>query len=173
MRIERKEVSGDKKSQRMRRKKTVNQEDLESVLVCECLRERGSTLGEEGENVLIHKNTASNQCTALSGMRQQYIHVSTEGQKEEKDFAACNPVTQREIQRGGLALEVRTAALATVTVDGLLCRACAQACLRVSLSLSLACFSAAHLPLQSRCQPAASQPEQANCHNLLPQDKGK
>lgn len=79
----------------------MNQEDLESVLACECLRERGSTLSEEGENVLIHKNTASNQCTALSGMRQQYIHVSTEGQKEEKDSAACNPVTQREIQRGG------------------------------------------------------------------------
>lgn len=68
-----------------------------------CLKERkrGSTLSEEGENVLIHKNTASNQCTALSGMRQQYIHVSTEGQKEEKDSAACNPVTQREIQKGG------------------------------------------------------------------------
>lgn len=31
MRIERKEVSGDKKSQRMRRKKTVIQEDLECI----------------------------------------------------------------------------------------------------------------------------------------------
>lgn len=35
--------------------------------MCKHLRERGSTLDEEGENVLIHKNTASNQCTALSG----------------------------------------------------------------------------------------------------------
>uniref|UniRef100_A0AAV2KUC5 Uncharacterized protein n=1 Tax=Knipowitschia caucasica TaxID=637954 RepID=A0AAV2KUC5_KNICA len=38
-------------------------------------------------NVLIHRNTASNQCTALRlaeqlrGVRQQYIHVATEGQK--------------------------------------------------------------------------------------------
>lgn len=73
----------------------------ECIGVCLRERKRGSTLSEEGENVLIHKNTASNQCTALSGMRQQYIHVSTEGQKEEKDSAACNSVTQREIQRGG------------------------------------------------------------------------
>lgn len=32
---------------------------------------------------------------------------------------------------------MRTTALATATVDSLLCRACAQVCLRVSLSLSL------------------------------------
>ncbi|KAA0715145.1 hypothetical protein E1301_Tti008804 [Triplophysa tibetana] len=34
-------------------------------------------------------------------MRQQYIHVSTEGRKEEKDSAACKPVTQRETEREG------------------------------------------------------------------------
>ncbi len=63
-------VSGDKKSQRMRRKKTVKSESgrlVECIGVWASKRERGSTLGEEGENVLIHKNTASNQCTALSG----------------------------------------------------------------------------------------------------------
>lgn len=78
-----------------------NRTNRECIGVCLRERKRGSTLSEEGENVLIHKNTASNQCTALSGMRQQYIHVSTEGQKEEKDSAACNPVIQREIQKGG------------------------------------------------------------------------
>ncbi|KAI7802572.1 hypothetical protein IRJ41_013883 [Triplophysa rosa] len=36
-------------------------------------------------------------------MRQQYIHVSTEGRKEEKDSAACKPVTQRETEREGAA----------------------------------------------------------------------
>ncbi len=88
-------------------------------------------------------------------MRQQYIHVSTEGQKEEKDSAACNPVTQREIQRGGWALEVKTAALATVAVDGLLCRAGARVCLRVSLSLSLPPSRAFLLPT-SHCRAAAN-----------------
>lgn len=51
-------------------------------------REGGGVL-----NVLIHRNTASNQCTALRlaeqlrGVRQQYIHVSTEGQREGAERA--------------------------------------------------------------------------------------
>lgn len=45
-------------------------------------------------NVLIHRNTASNQCTALRlaeqlrAVRQQYIHVSTEGQREGAERAS-------------------------------------------------------------------------------------
>lgn len=45
-------------------------------------------------NVLIHRNTASNQCTALRlaeqlrGVRQQYIHVATEGQREGAEQAS-------------------------------------------------------------------------------------
>lgn len=50
-------------------------------------------------NVLIHRNTASNQCTALRlaeqlrGVRQQYIHVPSEGQREggrASVLVACN-----------------------------------------------------------------------------------
>ncbi len=159
----------------MRRKKTVKSESgrlVECIGVWASERERQYTRRGGGECVNTQEHCIK-PMHCSERMRQQYIHVSTEGQKEEKDSAACNPVTQREIQRGGWALEVKTAALATVTADGLLCRAGARVCLRVSLSPSLACFSAAHLPLQSRCQPAASQSEQANCHNLLPQDKGK
>lgn len=55
-------------------------------------RRRG---GEEGKlNVLIHRNTASNQCTALRlaeqlrAVRQQYIHVPTEGQREGAERAS-------------------------------------------------------------------------------------
>lgn len=51
--------------------------------------EGGGGTQEEGRlNVLIHGNTASNQCTALRlaeqlrAVRQQYIHVPTEGQRE-------------------------------------------------------------------------------------------
>lgn len=61
---------------------------------------------EEGRlNVLIHRNTASNQCTALRlaeqlrGVRQQYIHVPTEGQREggrANVLAACDTNTENK-----------------------------------------------------------------------------
>lgn len=60
-------------------------------------------------NVLIHRNTASNQCTALRlaeqlrGVRQQYIHVPTEGQREggrASILAACNTDTEAAAAAG-------------------------------------------------------------------------
>ena len=58
-------------------------------------REGEGGIREEGRlNVLIHRNTASNQCTALRlaeqlrGVRQQYIHVPTEGQREGAERAS-------------------------------------------------------------------------------------
>ena len=54
----------------------------------------GGTREGGGLNVLIHRNTASNQCTALRlaehlrGVRQQYIHVPTEGQREGAERAS-------------------------------------------------------------------------------------
>ena len=54
------------------------------------VREREKEI--EGADELMHKNTASNQCTAWSGMRQQYIHVSTEGQKEASVHSPSRPV---------------------------------------------------------------------------------
>lgn len=66
------------------------------------VEEGGGGIQDEGSlNVLIHRNTASNQCTALRlaeqlrGVRQQYIHVSTEGQREGDRgnvLAACDTI---------------------------------------------------------------------------------
>lgn len=65
-------------------------------------------------NVLIHRNTASNQCTALRlakqlrGVRQQYIHVPTEGQREggrASILAACNPDTEAAAAAAGCGVQ--------------------------------------------------------------------
>lgn len=60
----------------------------------EILTVKAKGMGGRGLNVLIHRNTASNQCTALRmaeqlrGVRQQYIHVATEGQREGAERAS-------------------------------------------------------------------------------------
>lgn len=62
--------------------------------------EEGGGTREEGRlNVLIHRNTASNQSSAprlaeqLRAVRQQYIHVPTEGQREGIQATSQLPAT--------------------------------------------------------------------------------